>query len=168
MRKVLDKCDECPNNHYIKIHDSVSTPLKGHSHLCYTGEECQSKLRILRAASTHYSVLRSFLLAVYSALYSHKSIANIDQALHTGDVEHLMKVTQLEKYDALFTSKVSSAHDSLDSPAYNSELRRARLEVHLQIQYASTIAQYENKVLDFAQYVCCSCNILCNETMYQK
>ena len=168
VRKVLDKCDECPNKHYTKIHDSVSTPLKGHSHLCYTGEECQSKLRILRAASTHYSVLRSFLLAVYSTLYSHKSIANIDQALHTGDIEHLMKVTQLEKYDALFTSKVSSAHDSLDSPAYNSELRRARLEVRLQIQYASIIAQYEKKVLDFPQYVCCSCNILCKRNYVSK
>ena len=64
VHKLLDKCDDdCPNTHYQKvvhIHDESpnteivqynSVELKGHSLLCFTDDECNSKLRILRAAS---------------------------------------------------------------------------------------------------------------------
>ena len=54
--------------------------LKGHSLLCFTGNECDSKLRILRAASMHYAVLCSFLHAVYDAIRNHKCVAHLDAA----------------------------------------------------------------------------------------
>ena len=51
--KVLDTCDECPNDHYSKVifeDDESAIPtlykLKGHSLHCYTGSECSSMLRI--------------------------------------------------------------------------------------------------------------------------
>ena len=53
VRKLLDKCDDdCPNTHYQKVvnfHDESpnseivhynSVELKGHSLLCFTGDEC--------------------------------------------------------------------------------------------------------------------------------
>ena len=102
VRKLLDKCDDdCPNTHYQKVvhfHDESpnseivhynSVELKGHSLLCFTGDECNSKLRILRAASTHYAVLRSFLHAVYDAIRNHKRVAHLDAALHSGDHTYL-------------------------------------------------------------------------------
>ena len=71
VRKLLDNCDTCPHPHYTKavltslnaqdseiIHYSA-VPLRGHSSLCYTGNECESVLRILRVASTHHPALRS-------------------------------------------------------------------------------------------------------------
>ena len=55
LRKLLDKCDDdCPNTHYQKVvhfHDEIpnseivhynSVELKGHSLLCFTGDECNS------------------------------------------------------------------------------------------------------------------------------
>jgi len=66
VRKLLDNCDICPNTHYHKTHsatdnDSFSAPLRGHSFLCYTGKECESMLKILRVASTHFPKLNSLL-----------------------------------------------------------------------------------------------------------
>ena len=111
VRKLLDKCDDdCPNTHYQKVvhfHDESpnseivhynSVELKGHSLLCFTGDECNSKLRILRAASTHYAVLRSFLHAVYDA----------------------MRACEIDSYESLLSNEVQSTHQlsvyELDSP----------------------------------------------------
>ena len=58
IRKCLDACDYCPNNRYT---NPCGVQLMGHSLVCFTGNECKSSLRILRAASVHYAVLR-FLL----------------------------------------------------------------------------------------------------------
>ena len=73
--KLLDTCDEnCPNNHYHKVSltadesphsnivDYYSVEHIGQSLLCFTGNKCNSKLRILRAAFIHYDVLRFFCM----------------------------------------------------------------------------------------------------------
>ena len=42
---------------------------KGHPLVCFLdNSECCSQLRILRAASTHYPVLRKFLHYIYTAI----------------------------------------------------------------------------------------------------
>ena len=83
VRKLLDKCDDCPNHQYTKVdltsdgnHDCNivhydSVQLRGHGLPCVTGRECSSDLRILRAASMHFSALRYFLRAIYDAFRSH-------------------------------------------------------------------------------------------------
>ena len=64
-REALAKCDlGCPFVHSTKLVGSTPVSLKGHPIVCYTGDSCTSTLRILRAASTHFPVLRKFLVHV--------------------------------------------------------------------------------------------------------
>ena len=120
VRKLLDKCDDCPNHRYTKValtsddnpdsnivhYDSVQ--LGGHGLPCVTGRECSSELRILRAASTHFPTLRSFLRAVYVAFRSHKATASIDEALRNGDFVHLMSAAGIDGYETWHTTDTPS------------------------------------------------------------
>ena len=54
---------------------------------CFNDRECCCQLRILRAASTHYSVLRMVLNDVYSVIMSYLGVLNLDKALDTGDLQ---------------------------------------------------------------------------------
>ena len=104
VRKLLDSCDECPNNRYHKVLPATeehpfavqTAPIKGHSLLCYTGTDCKSMLRILRVASTHYSKLNSFLRLVYAAMRGHRLTADLDEALLNSDLDHLKVVCGFE------------------------------------------------------------------------
>ena len=133
VRKLLDKCDDCPNHRYTKValtsddnpdssivhYDSVQ--LGGHSLPCVTGRECSSELRILRAASTHFPTLRSFLCAVYDAFRSHKATTSINEALRNGDFVHLMSAAGIDGYDSLFDTQLESTGDADDSGVIASE-----------------------------------------------
>ena len=86
---TLHTCDNgCPNERYTKVvskenDNDSSIELKGHPLVCYGNDtQCHSKLRILRAVSTHYPVLRNFLHGLYSGMKSH--MATIDSALSAG------------------------------------------------------------------------------------
>ena len=169
VRKLLDKCDDdCPTTHYQKVvhfHDEGeivhynSVELKGHSLLCFTGDECNSKLRILRAASTHYAVLRSFLHAVYDAIRNHKRVAQLDAALHSGDFTYLMRACEIDSYESLLSNEVQSTHQlsvyELDSP-----LTKPNLEYELQTTHARIMALYDKDVHDYYKHPCCSCCML--------
>ena len=67
LRTALDTCDGgCPSEHYAKAvasgdPGSKVVELRGHPLVCFNDGGCCSMLRILRAASTHFSVLRTFL-----------------------------------------------------------------------------------------------------------
>ena len=83
LRHALETCDDgCPHGHYTKVlelapipvelistmddgrlTDYYPVPLQGHPLACSNHSGCQSKLRVLRAASTHYPVLRKKVLA---------------------------------------------------------------------------------------------------------
>ena len=171
VRKLLDKCDDCPNHRYTKVAltsdgnpDSNivhydSEQLGGHGLPCVTGRECSSDLRILRAASTHFPTLRSFLCAVYDAFRSHKVTTSIDEALRNGDFVHLMSAAGIDGYDTLFDTKIGDDNDD-DSGVIASEPKPVKLELALRIKHAKIIALYDKAVLDFAQHPCCSCNRL--------
>ena len=55
--------------------------------------KCSSELRILRAASAHHKVLRTFMRNVYHAKQSHECLVSIDRALGEGDFNQLMQAT---------------------------------------------------------------------------
>lgn len=105
VRKSLDACDVCPNSRYTKVFLSEGeskvmcyspVELTGHSLLCSLGSECNSQLRILKAASTHFPLLRSLLRCVYAAIRSHKCVADLDRALNSGNFDHLIKLVTLK------------------------------------------------------------------------
>ena len=85
--------NRCPFGHYARLVGDSVIDLKGHPIVCYTGDSCTSTLRILRAASTHYPILRRFLAYVTDALSSHRALCDIDNALKSGNHNSLVKIT---------------------------------------------------------------------------
>ena len=156
VHKLLDMCDEnCPNNHYHKVSltadespdsnivDNCSVGRSGHSLLRFTGNECNSKLRILRAASTHYAVLHSFLCGLYNAIRSHRHTAELDTALSSGDFDYLLRACEIDNYECLFSNEVQSTHELSVSEVDDSALRKHNLEYQLQTTHAKIKTLYE-------------------------
>ena len=56
----------------------------GHPQPCNDGA-CRSKLRILRAVSVHYPLLRKLLENIYKAQSCHYSVQRLDEALHAAN-----------------------------------------------------------------------------------
>ena len=82
----------CPNGHYTKVVDGDNSVVycKGHPTVCSNDGGCKSKLRILRAASTHFPVLGNLLHHVNDAVRSSSRVDDIDEALCAGDLHALM------------------------------------------------------------------------------
>ena len=97
VRQTLDTCDDgCPNGHYSKVIEFSFVGLQGHQLVCSTdGGGCLSKLKILRAASAHFPVLRQFLHGVHSAIRSFMCVFQIDKALCIGNYQNLMEIVVL-------------------------------------------------------------------------
>ena len=160
VRHALDTCDDgCPNGHYYKVTEFSSVGLKGHPLVCSSSSGgCQSKLRVLRAASTHFPVLRQFLHDVHSAIRSHMCVFEIDKALCAANCYTLMEITNVEKLETLLSNDVESSYEQ--STDVKSALRQPSLETNLFITHAGIIAQLEKEINDFPEYVCCSCERL--------
>ena len=157
VRAALNTCDSgCPYGHYT---NSVnSTPRKGHPIACYRGGECSSQLRILRAASTHFLKLRTFLRHVESAIVSHQSVCEIDQALGTGDYIKLMKMTDIKNIEFLLGNDVDHKFEEITHD--NLYLRQPDLEDKLVSTHAALITEFEKNIYDFPEHVCCCCERL--------
>ena len=160
VRHALDTCDDgCPNGHYSKVTEFSSVGLKSHPLICSSSSGgCQSKLRVLRAASTHFPVLRQFLHDVHSAIRSHMCVFEIDKALCAANYCKLMEITNVEKLETLLSNDVDSSDEQ--STDVKSVLRQPSLEMQLLITHASLIAELEKEIYDFPEYVCCSCERL--------
>ena len=81
-------------------------PKRGHPLVCSCDGKCHSKLRILRAAATHYSGLRHFLQLVYRAHKAHAFIVGIDTSAGKGDFKSLMGAIGIESFEELLQSSV--------------------------------------------------------------
>ena len=182
LRSVLQSCDEdCPNPHYqsFYIHleadpddpDIIYTyylprDLKGHSLLCSLNGNCQSKLRIIRAASAHYSTLRRFMRELHPALKHHKTIHKIDAALGEGDFEVLMSMADCKDFCNIFDDVPTSDDDAEGDtpsdavPMDERGLRRRNLESWLQVKYATVIHDLQKQIDDYPLHACCSCERL--------
>ena len=109
--------------------------------LCYDGSECKSRLRILRLASCHYPLLRSFLNNVYLACSRHLKILKLDEALSKGDFKFIMQACGIPQ-DRIFSNVVE---DSQEGAAQRCELRKPDLELRLQAENAGVAARRVQK-----------------------
>ena len=103
--------------------------------MCYTGDSCTSTLRILRAAPTHFPVLRKFLVHVTTALSCHKTVSSIDNALQCGNYKKLMLITDVE---LLLGNNIAERYQQLnvdDCP--HSLFKSLTLEMDLAIAHAA-------------------------------
>ena len=150
MRAALATCDYgCPYGHYAKLEGSMPVDRKGHPIVCYSGSECTSQLRILRAASTHFPVLRQFLREVYNAIASRKCILVIDEELSNGNSCHI------ERIDSLISNDVDSKYElCTGNRCAHSDIRRPDLETQLMITHSVLITK---QIYDFPEHACCCC-----------
>ena len=163
VRHALDTCDEgCPNGHYTKVIGLCPVALKGHPLVCCdVGGGCQSKLRILRAASTHFPLLINFLHDVHSAISSHTCVFEIDKALCTGNFRKFMEITHMTKFAQLLSNDLESCYQQCtDFACDDSALSHPNLELHLEITHAALISELEKEIEDFPDHACCSCACL--------
>ena len=171
LRKFLHTCDDCPNEHYTKVcittvkHPTDSklneihyTPkyLRGHPLLCFQNTNCVSKARILRAASTHYPVLRHFLRYFDLVMMCHFRIHKIDAALTSADFRSLMEMTHCTNFN-----KLCDDFDLTDETGGNNpSLTNPKLESYLQIHHAKLIDDLQKQIDDYPLNACCSCERL--------
>ena len=152
----------CDNGHYTC--QLTGHELAGHPLTC-TVSVCESKLRILRAASPHYPKLRRFLAALYESIRNHKHIFSFDQALQSGDFEMLVKLCYDDDYQKILSSATvmdtsSNVSSIQDAPIGLQQLKLPDLEADLYLGYAEMIANLEKKLSDDAEFACCSCERL--------
>ena len=159
VREALDLCDEgCPYGHHDKQVYSCPVPRKGHPIVCHNGMECTSKMRILRAVSTYFPLLRRLTALVYTALRSHNLISAIDGALSVGDFHKLLEVTDCHTFDSLIIINVDSRYEQC--VAAPTDLRQPDLEDKLLSTHIGLISKFEKEIYDFPEHVCCSCERL--------
>ena len=161
---TLQVCDDgCLNEHFSKTVeaspnndvylDCYAVDREGHPLVCFNDSNCVSKLRILRAASTHYPVLRNFLHALYNAIKSNVHVTTIDNALCAADFHSLMEITKIEGFDSLL--KYESRYEQpIDIVTADSMLRNPNLESHLLLTHAKIIKDFEKEIEDFPEHAC--------------
>ena len=143
LRSALDTCnDGCPNHTRVVSRGDLGwdvMKLQGHPLVCSNDGGCRSQLRILRAASTHYGVLRTLLNHVYTARRSHFGVASIDKALSAGDFHSLMEVTNVHDFADLLTADLDSSYQQSADDVGTVSVPQS-LEAQLLIKHAQTIS----------------------------
>ena len=162
VQEVPDTTDQHPG-----ITMQVNTPkpyyeLAGHPLPCATvNSNCKSSLRIIRAAATHFPLLRRLVVLVYEAIRLHRLLDNI---LCAGDFKKLVQICDIEDYKVIFSaSSISADVVSIDAVADDTDLpiglqqpNLPDLESELHVQYAAIISEVEKKFSDDAEFPCCS------------
>ena len=165
LRTALDGCDGgCPNEHFTKAiatgdPDSDIVELRGHPLVCFNDGGYRSQLRILRAASTHYGVLRTLLNHVYSAITSHVGVLNIDKALRTCDLHSLMEITKVTDFAVLLTNDLDASYEQCADVAVADSVLK-NVESQLLLTHAQVISDLDKEIDDNREHACCSCERL--------
>ena len=157
LRKHLEDCDSgCPNKKDVDR--------KGHPLICHTADCCTSKLRILRAVSTHFPKLRTFLRCIYKAIKYHQQIKEVDRALNTGNITFLKDLITADKIngnESLYEKLISGDDKPLMASNVANDtlpLRNDSLESNTHLNFAHLITKFENAVLsDQVINACCCC-----------
>ena len=163
VRQALNICDSnCPNQHYTKVVGNAATELQGHPLVCFNNGGCCSKMRILRSAATHFSVLATMLCHMYSAVNSHQCVKNIDNALSAGDFHTLMEITKLSDFATLLSNEVETTYEQCTETA-DKGIVHPGVEIQLLTKHARLITELEKEINDFPEHACYSC-----ECLYQR
>ena len=164
LRKTLDFMDKgCQHGHHTdqsfvtkfdsKADEQEQFPeLLGHPLPCAIGM-CNSLLKTIRAAATHYPQLRRFLVLLYSARNHHRQIYTIDVALHLVDFDQLMEAAGISHCEELCQSECESRQENLAAGLPN-------LEPFLEVKHATLITKLDKEVSDDPEYACCCCERL--------
>ena len=161
LRAGLDGLDSgCSHVHTditLKSHSGFIDQL-GHP-ICCELPECSSPLRVIRAATPHFPVLRTFTRLLYKARKCHMTILAIDSALSCENIDELIPFLGLKaKFSDLF-SEDGVEHAVVSEDHSSSGL--GCIERDLKVTHADLIAELQFKFNDDAEFACCSCERLC-------
>ena len=172
VREQLQSIDTgCPHVHHLKPRGMdeglacTEITKAGHPLPCTSGM-CNSKLRILRAASVHYPTLRKLLHAIYMARRHHNVVADIDNALCTYDYKTLCKLMCVEECEDLIGESFKSENADRH-PEFSAE-GLVNVENDIQVKYANVFAMYKDKLDEDFEYPCSSCERLHKKSYVTK
>ena len=158
-QRYTKKILECDNTDSDDV-DKIEFRHQGHSMSCYDdNSECYSKLRILKSASVHSSVLRVLLRQIYQVLHNYGNILAFNCALEGGDYKDLLKLTGMHTFDNLFKQD-NSQNSGYKACSDNTGLRDPEHEPKLLVEHSSLIEKYNKAVYTFSDCPCCSCEML--------
>ena len=169
VRESLENIDEgSPHGHHVKPHEmhddmvDIEVVKLGHSLPCTTSGMCHSNLRILRAASVHYSAFRSMLYNVYHSRKAHATISAIDSSLQNADTDTLRKLLGILEYEEVINDADTSYEDDKPDAAgvTFTDVGLPNVETQLEIIYAPIIEEYNDKLSKDPEFACCSCERL--------
>ena len=173
LREGLNGIDVCSEHGHYKHplnadHEMPYHELAGHPLPCtVVNADCKSSLRVLRAAATHFPLLRRLVGLLYEVIRQHRLLESIDTALCAGDFEKLTKLCRMTEYNVLTKAcsidencSAAGLVDSEDQPIRLQKPKLPVLESELHINHAELIAELEKKFADDAEFPCCSCERL--------
>ena len=168
LRAGLDGLDSgCGHVHTditLKLHSGFIEQL-GHPIYCKL-PECSSPLRVIRAATPHFPVLRTFTRLLYKARKCHMTILAIDSALSCGNIDELIPFLGLKaKFSDLF-SEDGVEHAVVSEDHSSSGL--GCIERDLKVTHADLIAELQSKFNDDAEFACCSYERLCQRKQVSR
>ncbi|KAL5469161.1 hypothetical protein EMCRGX_G030373 [Ephydatia muelleri] len=142
LRAGLDGLDSgCSHVHTditLKLHSGF---IEGHPIYCEL-PECSSQLRVIRAATPHFPVLRTFTRLLYKARKCHMTILAIDSALSCGNIDELVPFLGLKaKFSDLFSEDgvehaiVSEDHSSSGLGCIERDLKVTHADLIAELQF---------------------------------
>ena len=171
LREGLEIIDKCTvHRHYTcPLQTNNGNPyyeLGGHPLPCsQVNSHCESSLRILRAAATHYPLLRRFLVLLYEAIRYHHLLDSIDTALCAGDFETLSKICGIADYEVLFRVCAGGPDPLLDKGTNQSiRLQQPNLpdvETDFHLQHAELIANMEKSLRTMQIFLAVVVSVFC-------
>ena len=97
---------------------------------------------MIRAAATHYHILRRFSWLLYSACKRHRAIFSIDAALHGSRIDNLLKLHGIDDMCNLFSDDGSEQTTTVLSEDHALS-GLGCIERHLLITHADNIAELQ-------------------------
>ena len=162
VRDFLQDLDDwCEHGNYFRHYDDESEEsschlnqfekLKGHSLTCYSGC-CNSRLRIHRACSVHYPVLRTLLNNIYCSRRNDIDIREIEYGLSQGSIHSLKSNLKLQDLSELLGDEETLSTAEVKSLSIS--------EAHLEVEFAAIIEEFYKKLKQDPEFTCCSCERL--------
>ena len=117
---------------------------------------CTCPLRVIRAASTHYPMLRRYLWLLYSVRKHHRAVARIDKALSSGNVQEVVHTLGFADLSLVFSEDGSEDAVFVED---HSVPGLGSIENYLLISNADVIAELQARWKDDPEFPCCSCEV---------
>ena len=146
LRKHLDACDNCPNNHYMTRSVHVEEIDQVHEY------DFSDNANVTVIVKKDENGLENF----YVARNAHLTIDIIDSSLADGDIAQLVKL----KISQADETEFDNVYNAINDGEKDDPFRIPNLDTVLYFQYSDAIDEFKRALSDQAVNACCSCERL--------